>query len=115
MKISQILGKVTLGLLPVQAVARALGGKPSDFIIAERAPLQDIVTWDEHSLFVHGERIIFWGGEVHPFRSVDSLKTVGLDTLTTQAPCSVPLVRHFPENQSSRVQWSVNLHALGSS
>ena len=59
-----------MGLLPAQAIARALGGKPSDFIIAERASLQNIVTWDEHSLFVHGKRIIFWGGEVHPFRFV---------------------------------------------
>jgi hypothetical protein len=70
MKLTRILGRFALGLLPAHAVARALGGKPSDFIIAERAPLQDIVTWDEHSLFVHSERIIFWGGEVHPFRSV---------------------------------------------
>lgn len=68
MKLCQLVAQVTLGLLSVQAAARALGGKPSDFIIAERAPLQDIVTWDEHSLFVHGERVIFWGGEVHPFR-----------------------------------------------
>lgn len=68
MKLIQVLVRVALGLLPVQAAARAVGGRPSDYIIAERAPLQDIVTWDEHSLFVHGERVIFWGGEVHPFR-----------------------------------------------
>lgn len=30
--------------------------------------LQDIVTWDERSLFVHGERIILLSGEFHPFR-----------------------------------------------
>lgn len=70
MKLIQVLSGIALGLLPVQATARALGGKPSDFIIPERAPLQDFVTWDEHSLFVLGERIIFWGGEVHPFRFV---------------------------------------------
>ncbi|KAF1926705.1 glycoside hydrolase family 35 protein [Didymella exigua CBS 183.55] len=68
MKLGRILTGLALGVLPAQALARALGGKPSDFILAERAPLQDIVTWDEHSLFVHGERIIFWGGEFHPFR-----------------------------------------------
>lgn len=28
------------------------------------------VTWDEHSLFVHGKRVNFWGGEFHPFRYV---------------------------------------------
>lgn len=70
MKLGRILARVALGLLPVQAAARTLAAKPSDFIIAERTVLQNVVTWDEHSLFVHGERIIFWGGEVHPFRSV---------------------------------------------
>jgi hypothetical protein len=36
----------------------------------KRAPLQDIVTWDEHSLFVHGERIVLYSGEYHPWRYV---------------------------------------------
>lgn len=73
MKFGRFVVGAALCWLPSQAVGRALGGKPSDFIIAERAPLQDIVTWDEHSLFVHGERVIFWGGEVHPFRFVRCL------------------------------------------
>jgi Glycosyl hydrolases family 35 len=30
--------------------------------------LQDIVTWDEQSLFIRGERVMLWSGEVHPFR-----------------------------------------------
>ena len=30
--------------------------------------LTDQVTWDEHSLFVRGERILFYSGEFHPFR-----------------------------------------------
>ncbi|KAK9787636.1 putative Beta-galactosidase [Seiridium cardinale] len=34
----------------------------------KRAPLQDIVTWDEHSIFVRGERVLFFSGEFHPFR-----------------------------------------------
>lgn len=29
---------------------------------------QDLVTWDEHSLFVKGERVFLFSGEVHPFR-----------------------------------------------
>lgn len=29
---------------------------------------QDIVTWDAKSLFIHGERVMIWSGEVHPFR-----------------------------------------------
>ncbi len=70
MQLKRIIVGVVLGLLPARAVGRTFGAKPSDFLIAERAPLQDVVTWDEHSLFVHGKRIIFWGGEVHPFRFV---------------------------------------------
>jgi len=73
MKLGHILCRFTLSALLAQVAARALGAKPNDFIIAERELLQDIVTWDEHSLFVHGERIIFWGGEVHPFRWVYDL------------------------------------------
>ncbi|KAF2818508.1 hypothetical protein CC86DRAFT_336927 [Ophiobolus disseminans] len=65
----RLLSRLAISLLPFQACVQALGGRPGDFVIPEkRAPLQDIVTWDEHSLFVHGKRIIFWGGEVHPFR-----------------------------------------------
>ncbi|KAJ5925341.1 beta-galactosidase [Penicillium verhagenii] len=30
--------------------------------------LQDIVTWDDRSLFIHGERILLLSGEFHPFR-----------------------------------------------
>lgn len=30
--------------------------------------LQDIVTWDQYSISVHGERIILLSGEFHPFR-----------------------------------------------
>ncbi|GKZ29849.1 hypothetical protein AbraIFM66950_006710 [Aspergillus brasiliensis] len=30
--------------------------------------LQDIVTWDEYSIRVHGERILLLSGEFHPFR-----------------------------------------------
>ncbi|KAJ4357598.1 uncharacterized protein N0V89_002174 [Didymosphaeria variabile] len=69
MKVSQLLLRFALALLGSNAVAaRALGGKPTDFIINEERALQDIVTWDEHSLFVHGKRVNFWGGEFHPFR-----------------------------------------------
>ena len=32
------------------------------------APLQDLVTWDEHSVFVRGERIMLFNGEFHPYR-----------------------------------------------
>ncbi|KAJ0294625.1 hypothetical protein CBS470a_000533 [Colletotrichum nupharicola] len=32
------------------------------------APSQDVVTWDYHSLFINGERIIIMSGEFHPWR-----------------------------------------------
>lgn len=80
-----VVGVVLLWLQP-EVECRALGGKPSDFIIAEHAPLQDIVTWDEHSLFVHGERIIFWGGEVHPFRFVSLLDKSGFMLIACRLP-----------------------------
>ena len=34
----------------------------------KRAPLQDIVTWDENTIFVNGERVVFYSGEYHPYR-----------------------------------------------
>ncbi|KIW38411.1 uncharacterized protein PV06_09377 [Exophiala oligosperma] len=34
----------------------------------KRALLQNLVTWDETSLFVRGERMMIWSGEFHPFR-----------------------------------------------
>ncbi|KAK5329783.1 hypothetical protein LTR93_001371 [Exophiala xenobiotica] len=69
-----ILGSI-LALVATQLAALAvpshnLGG----FRVIEhpdpekRALLQDLVTWDETSLFVRGERIMIFSGEVHPFR-----------------------------------------------
>ncbi|EKG19540.1 Glycoside hydrolase family 35 [Macrophomina phaseolina MS6] len=65
--------KLTSSLLAAglasQALGYVVGGKPKDLIKPyKREALQDIVTWDEHSLFVNGERIIFLSGEYHPFR-----------------------------------------------
>jgi hypothetical protein len=34
----------------------------------KRDALQDIVTWDAHSLSINGERAMIFSGEVHPFR-----------------------------------------------
>ncbi|KAI8936509.1 hypothetical protein NX059_006914 [Plenodomus lindquistii] len=62
-------GAIALACLTLEGAARAIGGSPKDWIKPyKRAALQDIVTWDEHSLFVHGERIFLYSGEVHPFR-----------------------------------------------
>lgn len=44
MKLGYTLARLALASLPLECAARALSGKPSDFIIPEkRAPLQDIV------------------------------------------------------------------------
>ncbi|PWI70081.1 beta-galactosidase [Purpureocillium lilacinum] len=45
------------------------GGRPYNIIREpEKRALQDIVTWDEHSLFIRGERAMMFSGEYHPFR-----------------------------------------------
>ncbi|KAJ4367445.1 hypothetical protein N0V83_007028 [Neocucurbitaria cava] len=60
---------IALSCFAVEAAARAVGYSPKEWIRPyKREPLQDIVTWDEHSLFVHGERIFLYSGEVHPYR-----------------------------------------------
>ncbi|RFU78928.1 glycoside hydrolase family 35 [Trichoderma arundinaceum] len=47
------------------------GGRPHELVFDNSKNgelLQDIVTWDEYSLFVRGERVMIFSGEVHPFR-----------------------------------------------
>ncbi|KAL7795886.1 glycoside hydrolase family 35 protein [Trichoderma ceciliae] len=46
------------------------GGRPHEIVLdsSKGELLQNIVTWDEYSLFVHGERVMIFSGEVHPFR-----------------------------------------------
>ena len=65
--------KLLLGLLVSYYVSQTLGlatgGRPTPLIQPyKRAALQNIVTWDKHSIFVHGERVLFFSGEYHPFR-----------------------------------------------
>jgi hypothetical protein len=56
-------------LLLTFASARALSAKPKSLNVRVTTDgLQDIVTWDEHSIFVRGERVLFYSGEFHPFR-----------------------------------------------
>jgi beta-galactosidase GanA len=53
----------------VPSLARTIGGRPERWIQPyKRAPLQSIVTWDNSSLLVNGQRIMFYSGEFHPFR-----------------------------------------------
>jgi hypothetical protein len=46
------------------------GGRPREVVLdsSDGPLLQDIVTWDEDSLYIHGERVAIFSGEVHPFR-----------------------------------------------
>jgi Glycosyl hydrolases family 35 len=37
-------------------------------LLSARPDPRPQVKWDEHSLFVRGERILFYSGEFHPFR-----------------------------------------------
>ncbi|KAI0435132.1 glycoside hydrolase family 35 protein [Xylaria sp. FL1042] len=63
------LSATVLSLCTVNVFGLTLGGKP--YTIANpgrRELLQDLVTWDENSLFVRGERIMFYSGEFHPWR-----------------------------------------------
>ncbi|KAF9696246.1 hypothetical protein EKO04_005856 [Ascochyta lentis] len=62
-------GAVALSFLAAQASARAVGFQPEQWITPyKREALQDIVTWDKDSIFVHGERIFLYSGEIHPYR-----------------------------------------------
>ncbi|KAL2358260.1 putative beta-galactosidase [Cryomyces antarcticus] len=69
MLFSKLVSAAVVSCLAAQSAALAYGGKPSQVIKPyKRAPLQEIVTWDEHSLFVRGKRVLFYSGEFHPFR-----------------------------------------------
>ena len=54
--------------LTAQAVALSFTGKAMKIKPYKRELLQDLVTWDQHSIFVRGERVVFYSGEFHPFR-----------------------------------------------
>jgi hypothetical protein len=67
--ILKLSGAVALSCLAVETAARALAFQPEQWIAPyKREVLQDIVTWDKDSIFVNGERIFLYSGEVHPYR-----------------------------------------------
>ncbi|KAI9713478.1 MAG: hypothetical protein M1820_000860 [Bogoriella megaspora] len=69
MALLTFLRALFISCLALHTSALATGAKPGQLIKPyKRAPLQDIVTWDEHSLFVYGERVLFYSGEFHPYR-----------------------------------------------
>lgn len=64
----KLFGLLTATLMAVEARS-VIRGRPFElFQPHERALLQDIVTFDEHSLFINGERATIFSAEMHPFR-----------------------------------------------
>ncbi|KAM3084281.1 hypothetical protein ACMFMF_001638 [Clarireedia jacksonii] len=57
-----------LALLPHLLWFSVLGSSLYGHSTYDLAPLQDVVTWDEYSISVRGERIVLLSGEFHPFR-----------------------------------------------
>ncbi|KAJ5162681.1 Glycoside hydrolase family 35 [Penicillium coprophilum] len=63
-----------IAYLAAQAAGAAISHSLNGFTITEhpdpvkRDLLQKHVTWDDKSLFVNGERIMLFSGEIHPFR-----------------------------------------------
>ncbi|KAJ5091420.1 hypothetical protein NUU61_006290 [Penicillium alfredii] len=70
----KLLSIGALACLAAQAAGAAISHKLNGFTLiehpdpAKRELLQNHVTWDKDSLFVNGERIMLFSGEVHPFR-----------------------------------------------
>ena len=69
MRVSRLVQACCLASCAVQSSALGFTGQPRMKVQSyESDPLQDIVTWDQHSIFVSGERVLFYSGEFHPFR-----------------------------------------------
>ena len=60
------LSNFFLAALAAGSNATSIGTRPSQF--HDRALLQDIVTFDSHSLFINKERVTIFSAELHPFR-----------------------------------------------
>ncbi|PGH09195.1 hypothetical protein AJ79_05724 [Helicocarpus griseus UAMH5409] len=70
----KLLSACAIACLAIQSAAAAIRNKVGSFNVIEhpdplkRDLLQDIVKWDNESFFIHGERIMVFGAEFHPFR-----------------------------------------------
>ncbi|WYZ39133.1 hypothetical protein EsH8_III_001047 [Colletotrichum jinshuiense] len=86
------IASLGLGAVAASFPSTVAGWLPSLIVdVRKRDRLQDIVTWDESSIFVRGERVMIFSGEIHPFRlPVPSLyldlfqkvKALGLNTVS---------------------------------
>lgn len=72
MKFANFVSAALVAYVPAIAATALLHGPTGlDALnggISKRDTLQDVVTWDEHSLMIHGERIMIFSAEMHPFR-----------------------------------------------
>ncbi|KAL4876298.1 putative beta-galactosidase A [Aspergillus karnatakaensis] len=70
----RLLSVTAAALLAARAIGTSLTHKLNGFSITEhpdpekRELLQDLVTWDEKSLFIKGERAMIFAAEIHPWR-----------------------------------------------
>ncbi|RKU43640.1 hypothetical protein DL546_004893 [Coniochaeta pulveracea] len=90
----KLLTTLAVTLLTATQGCSALRGRPHTLLSSgpePRALLQDIVTWDNHSLLIHGERTYIFSGEIHPFRLpvpslwsdvLEKIKALGLNTIS---------------------------------
>ncbi|KAF2761706.1 family 35 glycosyl hydrolase [Pseudovirgaria hyperparasitica] len=64
------LQALLLAFFAVRTASIAIGRNPNDWIAPYKRGevLQDIVTWDDKSIFINGERVLLFSGEIHPFR-----------------------------------------------
>ena len=68
MYLSKYLSTWLTAGLAAHTAAMGFTGKAMKVKPYKREILQDIVTWDQHSIFVNGDRVLFYSGEFHPFR-----------------------------------------------
>ncbi|KAJ5961253.1 Glycoside hydrolase family 35 [Penicillium vulpinum] len=70
----KLLSSWAIAYLAAQAAGAAISHSLNGFTITEhpdpakRELLQKHITWDDKSLFVNGERIMIFSGEIHPYR-----------------------------------------------
>ena len=81
-----------LGVLPIASQVRAVGSGTE----ALNGRQQDVVTWDDYSLMLNGERLMVFSGEIHPFRLpvpglwldvLQKIKAAGYNCMTWPPDC----------------------------
>ena len=60
--------KLTPGFVSLCIMATAYLEASANVVKRDSNGLQNVVTWDKHSIFINDTRVRLYGGEVHPFR-----------------------------------------------